>query len=135
MMNRRQFIEKTPQTLAAGGLLAADTVNVPNAIPKKPFVHHVYFWLANPGSDADKKQLVAALEALSKVPVIRQHYIGTPATTNRDVIERSYQVSWLLFFENLDDEEVYQKHPIHLQFVEKNKHLWSKVVVYDSVTM
>lgn len=134
-MNRRQFIEQTPQTLAAGGLLATQAGNVPDKIPAKPFVHHVYFWLTNPDSEADKKQLVSALQALSKVPVIRQHFIGTPATTNRDVIERSYQVSWLLFFDNLEEEEVYQKHPIHLQFVEKNKHLWSKVVVYDSVTM
>jgi hypothetical protein len=131
-MNRRDFIERVPQTVAAGGLVASDAT-LPSTLPAKPFIHHVYFWLTNPDSEADRKQLVSALQALSKVPEIRQHYIGVPATTNRDVIERSYQVSWLLFFDNLEDEEVYQKHPVHLQFVEKNKHLWKKVVVYDSV--
>jgi len=33
----------------------------------------------------------------------------------------------------LEEEEVYQKHPIHLKFVEDYSHLWEKVIVYDSV--
>ena len=100
---------------------------------KKVFVHHVYFWLKNPASEADRKKLIEGLTALAKVPTIRMHNIGTPATTNRSVIERSYAVSWLCFFDNLEEEEVYQKHPIHLKFVEDYSHLWEKVIVYDSV--
>lgn len=126
-MDRRHFLENTTKTVLAGGLLP-----VTNAA-KEPFIHHVYFWLANPDSAADLSQLLAALGELKKVPVIKQAHIGVPASTNRDVIERSYQVSWLLFFDNMDDEETYQKHPTHLKFVETNKHLWKKVVVYDSV--
>jgi len=61
------------------------------------------------------------------------YQIGAPATTSRDVIDRSYSVSWFLMFDNLEDEEVYQHHPLHKKFVEDCSHLWSKVVVYDSV--
>jgi hypothetical protein len=100
---------------------------------KKVFVHHVYFWLKNPASEADRKKLIEGLTALAKVPTIRMHNIGLPATTNRSVIERSYAVSWLCFFDNLEEEEIYQKHPIHLKFVEDYSHLWEKVIVYDSV--
>ncbi|KAB7729954.1 Dabb family protein [Rudanella paleaurantiibacter] len=131
-MNRRDFIQQAPQTVAAATLISPAA---PESAPARPFVHHVYFWLANPDSEADRKQLLAALETLKTVPVIRQAYIGTPASTNRDVIDRSYQVSWLLFFDSLADEEVYQKHPIHLEFVKKHSHLWKKVVVYDSVSL
>ncbi|MEC7471585.1 MAG: Dabb family protein, partial [Pseudomonadota bacterium] len=28
----------------------------------------------------------------------------------------------------------YQTHPLHVKFVEQCSHLWSKVVVYDSVS-
>jgi hypothetical protein len=28
-------------------------------------------------------------------------------------------------------QDEYQDHPLHLEFVEKSKHLWTKVVVYD----
>jgi hypothetical protein len=96
-------------------------------------VHHVYFWLKNAENQADKAALVAGLELLSKVPTIRLAHIGTPAPTHRGVIERSYSISWLCFFDNLEEEEIYQKHPIHLKFVADCAHLWEKVVVYDSV--
>lgn len=48
---------------------------------KKVFVHHVYFWLKNPASEADRKKLIEGLTALAKVPTIRMHNIGTPAGT------------------------------------------------------
>jgi hypothetical protein len=88
--------------------------------------------LKNPSSEADKNKLIEGLTGLSKVPTIRFHHIGTPASTNRSVIERGYSISWMLFFDNLEEEEIYQKHPIHLKFVEDYSHLWEKVIVYDS---
>lgn len=97
------------------------------------FIHHVYFWLKNPASQEDFNKLVEGLKKLSKVSTIRAFYIGKPADTNREVIDRSYQVSWLLMFDSKAEEELYQKDPIHLRFVEECSSLWSKVVVYDSV--
>ena len=100
---------------------------------KERFVHHVYFWLKNPDAEADKAKLIEGLEMLSKVPEIKMAHIGTPASTHRSVIERGYAVSWLLFFDDLKAEEIYQTHPLHLKFIEDYAHLWNKVVVYDSV--
>lgn len=97
------------------------------------FLHHVYFWLKNPGSKEDRAQLIAGLQKLSKVSTIRQFHIGQPADTNRDVIETSYAISWLLLFDTAADQASYQTDPIHLQFVAECSPLWSKVVVYDSV--
>jgi hypothetical protein len=97
------------------------------------FVHHVYFWLKNPGSAEDKAQLVAGLRKLSAVETIESVHIGQPADTDREVIDRSYAVSWLLLFRNKADQDVYQVHPLHLKFIEECSHLWQKVIVYDSV--
>jgi hypothetical protein len=97
------------------------------------FVHHVFFWLAQPASTADHAALLAGLEALTKVPSIQQSHIGVPAATNRDVIETTYQFSWLAIFPDRQSQDDYQVDPIHLQFVETCKHLCSKVVVYDSI--
>ena len=97
------------------------------------FIHHVYFWLKNPSRKEDLDSLIEGLEKLTRIQTIKMFHIGKPAGTNRDVIENSYSVSWLLFFDNLDAEENYQTDPVHLNFVEECKHLWSKVVVYDSV--
>lgn len=100
---------------------------------KDMFVHHVYFWLKNPGSTEDNKKLLEGLQTLTPIETIRTSHIGVPAPTNREVIEKGYDYSLLLIFDNLEDQEIYQKHPTHLKFVDGYAHLWSKVIVYDSV--
>lgn len=97
------------------------------------FVHHVYFWLKNEGNIADQDRLIAGLVKLSKAGTIKDFHIGKPANTKREVIDSSYAVSWLLIFENDEDQAIYQTDPIHLRFIEECSHLWSKVVVYDAV--
>ncbi|MGA0558795.1 Dabb family protein [Larkinella sp. VNQ87] len=124
--SRRKFVKAG---LGAGLGLGVSA----NSAPKELFVHHVYFYLKNPGSEADKAKLIEGLNKLAKVPTIKLVHIGTPAPTTRSVIERSYAVSWLCFFDNLMDEEIYQTHPIHLKFVEDYSSLWEKVIVYDSI--
>ncbi len=97
------------------------------------FIHHVYFWLAETGNKEHKKLLVEGLKKLSSVKTIQRFSIGEPANTSRGVIDSSYAVSWILIFNNPADQDSYQVDPIHLQFVDECKHLWSKVVVYDTV--
>ncbi|HEY5407912.1 MAG TPA: Dabb family protein [Ginsengibacter sp.] len=104
-------------------------------IDKNGFIHHVYFWLKNPESVNDLNQLIEGLNKLSAVTTIKNFHIGKPASTNRDVIDSSYSVSWLLLFDNKEDQDSYQTDPIHLKFVEECLHLWSKVVVYDTVAI
>ena len=102
-------------------------------IDKNGFIHHVYFWLKNPESINDLNQLIEGLKKLSVVSTIKNFHIGKPAATNRGVIDSSYSVSWLLLFDDKEDQDSYQTDPIHLKFVEECSHLWSKVVVYDTI--
>ena len=97
------------------------------------FIHHVYFWLKNPDSKEDLQALLEGLRKLSKIDYIKMVHIGKPADTNRDVIDRSYAVSWMLVFNNFAEQERYQTDPVHLNFIATCKHLWERVVVYDSV--
>ncbi|HMR87572.1 MAG TPA: Dabb family protein [Saprospiraceae bacterium] len=97
------------------------------------FVHHVYFWLNKPDSKVDLEQLVEGLRGLSKASSIKSFHLGVPAGTSREVIDGSYAISWLTIFANAEDEQKYQVDPIHLDFIDKCKHLWSKVVVFDSI--
>lgn len=68
---------------------------------KNVFIHHVFFWLANPKSTEDRAQLLAGLRKLSKVLTIKRFHIGRPAGTLRDVIDTSYAFSWCIFFQML----------------------------------
>lgn len=102
---------------------------------KNVFIHHVFFWLSNPESAADRNQLTEGLNKLSSVTTIKTFHIGLPAGTSREVIDSTYSVSWLLLFKNKEDQDSYQTDPVHLKFVEECKHLWSKVVVYDTESL
>jgi hypothetical protein len=123
-MKRRTFLAATPLL----GVVASQTS------AEKPLLHHVFFWLNNPHSEADKKQLIAGLKTLKGIPTIKQIHIGTLASTEkRDVVDTSWDVSELMFFDDEAGQKVYQDHPIHLEFVKNNAHLWKKVIVYDSI--
>lgn len=97
------------------------------------FIHQVYFWLSNPGKEEDHIALVEGLQKLTVIPHILHFHIGIPAATRREVIDSSYAVSWLAIFKTADDQNIYQEHPLHLEFVAACSHLWNKVVVYDSI--
>ena len=105
---------------------------MPNTLPT--LCHHVFFWLKNATSVEDKKTLIAGIKTLANIEGIRAMHIGEPASTEiREVIDNSYSVTELLFFDSVETERNYQSHPIHKAFVDNCAHLWSNVLVYDSI--
>ncbi len=129
--NRRKFITTTA-ALAAG--TAASAMSTSNTAEKYPIVHHALFWLKNPGSKADLDKLVKGVKSLGKIDLIKQLHVGVVASTEkRDVVDNSWAVSEVMFFNSLADQAAYQNHPIHTKFVEECSGLWEKVVVYDAV--
>ncbi|WP_414901832.1 Dabb family protein [Sphingomonas flavalba] len=98
----------------------------------QPFVHHVYFWLKQPDQPDDRAKLIEGLRSLTGIKTIKAYHIGTPAGTDRPVIDRSYAVSWMLAFDSKADQDAYQDDPIHLKFVADYSQLWERVIVYDS---
>jgi hypothetical protein len=135
MKNRRSFLKKVLAGVVGAGLLSLSKKSMAGEVKiKGALVHHVYFWLKEAGNEAHKKQLVKALNELIKVETIKMSHIGFPASTeNRDVVDHSYSVSYMVMFDNQEGQDIYQKHPIHLKFVEENSYLWEKVIVYDSM--
>ena len=117
--------------VAIGASTAASAI--PMNQEKKQLVHHVFFWLKNPDSKEDLNKLIEGLKSLMKIEHLRLGKIGLPAATEkRPVVDHSYSVSLLNFFDDVDGQNKYQDHPIHVKFVEECKHLWAKVLVYDS---
>ncbi len=135
MKNRRSFIKKAGGGVVLAGLspltknTTAGEVSINGAL-----MHHVFFWLKEPENKVHRKQFEKAMNDLLKVETIKLSHVGIPAATEeRGVVENSYTYSFMVMFDSLGDQNVYQKHPIHLKFIEDNSDLWNKVVVYDSV--
>jgi hypothetical protein len=134
MTNRRNFIKKTATGTAMAGLISlSNQVSAGEIKITGALVHHVFFWLNEPENKEHLKQLLDGLNQLIKVETIKMSHIGLPASTEeRDVVDHSYSVSYIAFFDSKEDQDIYQTHPIHLKFVEENSNLWNKVAVYDS---
>ncbi len=127
---RRKFLA-TAATLTAG--TAASALPLQNTEEKKQLVHHVFFWLKNPDSIEDRDKLVEGVKTLAKIESIRKLHVGILASTEkREVVDTSWQVSELMFFDDTAGQKVYQDHPIHQDFVKNYSHLWAKVLVYDA---
>jgi hypothetical protein len=134
--NRRLFLSAAlaTGTFAGGPSIAAQ--GRPDRLTEgaAPLIHHVFFWLKNPGSQADRDLLISGLRTLKAIDVVRRLHIGVPASTEkRDVVDNSYDVSELMIFDSVEDQARYQTHPVHLDFVKTYGHLWEKVVVYDAL--
>jgi hypothetical protein len=96
-------------------------------------IHAVYIWLKTGLSDAQRADHFSSLKALSQIPDARLFHVGTPATTDRPVIDRSYSYALVV---GLDDEaalERYRSHPLHRAFGERVAAYWDRQVVYDSI--
>ena len=114
-----------------GGAIAT-AMPLQSTVDKKQLVHHVFFWLKNPDSIIDRDKLVEGIKSLEKIESIRRLHIGIPASTEkRDVVDNSWQVSEIMFFDDEAGQKIYQEHPVHQAFVKNYSHLWNKVIVYD----
>lgn len=123
--------------LAAGLATSAALATPAGAATDAPLLfHQVFFWLKTPGAKADRDKLIAGLKALKTIEVIQQLHVGVPASTEkREVIDNSYDVSELMVFKSVEDQKRYQDHPLHQKFIADCSHLWSKVIVYDSMAV
>ncbi|NIJ53602.1 Dabb family protein [Dyadobacter arcticus] len=127
--SRRKFLQNAGlATLASISPLSTEPERT-----KELFIHHVYIYLKEPNNAQHEAKLLEGLHKLANVPTIQYVHIGKPAETSRSVIVRDYTFSWMCFFKNIIEEEIYQTHPIHLDFIKEYSDLWEKVIVYDSV--
>jgi len=126
---------QTRRTFIGTSLLALGSTEIFASAPANaPLIHHVFFWLKNPASNADLEKLLEGIRTLKKVETVQDFRIGKPAKTpKRPVVDDSYAVSLYTTFNDMAGHDVYQEHAIHKKFIENYGSLWSKVQVYDSV--
>ena len=132
-MKRRNFIKSTAVAAVIGVTIpACSSSSTP--INNEQIAHYVLFWLKEDLSDQEKKDFTHFFEELRQVPNIKSLHYGSPAsTTQRDVVDNSFTYNLLVYFDNIDELNVYETHPIHLEAIKKFSQYWTKVVVHDSV--
>jgi hypothetical protein len=97
------------------------------------FVHVVCFWL-NPGASPEgaRQQLMADCKTyLARIPGVRHVWAGRPAMTPREVVDNSYDVGLCVVLDDAAGHDIYQEHPMHKEFIARNKPHWKRVQIYD----
>ena len=97
------------------------------------FIHSVYFWLRPELSAAEVEKFRSGVESLITIESVRQGFIGTPAATDRPVIDRSYSYALIVHFDDEAGHDLYQEHPVHETFRQECSPLWTKVQIYDCI--
>ena len=98
------------------------------------FVHAVYFWLRDDLTAAERQTYLDGVRSLTTISDVAHGWVGTPADTDRPIIDRSYSYALTAVFADEAAHDRYQVHPVHDEFREKCGTLWSRVLIYDSVT-
>lgn len=129
-MKKRSFLKRVTGALAIG--LSPFAVKAQQESSNE-FKHIVFFWMNNPKDKALVKKFKRGTESFfKKVDVIQSYHIGEPAGTPRDVVDNSYSVCAVVTFNSKEDQDIYQAHQAHLDYIEEWKEIWKKVQVYDS---
>jgi hypothetical protein len=98
------------------------------------FVHCVYFWLRHDLSEQEHARFIDGVTSLTTIESVRQAHVGTPASTDRPVIDRTYSYALVVVFDGDKGHDEYQGHPVHDAFRRGSADLWTQVKIYDFVT-
>jgi len=98
-------------------------------------VHAVYFWLKSDLTEPQLAAFRAGLASLTTITTVRSSHIGVPAPTDRPVIERGYSYALVVQFDDEAGQEYYQRVDIHERFRQTCSSCWSRVVIYDSLSV
>jgi len=96
-------------------------------------VHTVIFWLKKDLSEDQQVVFTNEVKTLGEISSVESIHLGTPAPTpKRPVIEDSYDYAITVVLKDMDAHDQYQVDPIHLDFIDKCKDMWERVVIYDA---
>jgi hypothetical protein len=128
---RRQEIAAATRAAVA----EARPVETPATKPLAGQIKHVVvMWLKNPGDAAVRKQLIDAKSSLAKIPGVIEVSAGEVVKSDRPVVDSSYDVAYVVTFNNEQSLRAYGPHPIHQKLVEDViKPNVAKFTVYDFV--
>ena len=128
---RRSFLAKSLGLLATIGFLPR-RAKAQERVQER-FLHVVFFWFKNPNYESAIDDFIEGVETyLQQIDVIQTYHIGKPAGTPREVVDNSYSVSLVLSFDSKADQDTYQAHQAHKDYIAEYQYLWERVQVYDS---
>jgi hypothetical protein len=99
-------------SLASVALVSCASVS---PAPKSGGVDHVVLvWLKRPGNTADRQALRQAAEDLKAIPQVKSVSHGAALTSERPIVDDSFDVGFVMRFDSPADLHTYETHPQHV---------------------
>ncbi|WP_224484521.1 Dabb family protein [Robertkochia aurantiaca] len=97
------------------------------------FSHSVYIWLTD-DDEALRTEFKKALDDfIGQSQYISSVFIGTPAGTEREVVDNSYDYALIVTFESEEAHQQYQEEEAHDHFRETTKNMIDRIQIYDAI--
>jgi hypothetical protein len=106
----------------------------PSTDKRRMFIHSVYFRLRDDLSTAERRRFEDGIRSLATIDVVTAGHVGTPAATDRPIIDRDYTHALILTFPDQRAHDAYQAHPVHDRFRNQCASYWSGIRIFDTVT-
>lgn len=94
--------------------------------------HVVVFWTDKPYGENRDRLLAGTRDYLARIPGVQEFRAGVPVPSPRGVVDDGFAVAISMTFVDQAAADVYQQHPLHIDFIERcvKPHV-KRLVVYD----
>ncbi len=107
-------------------------VSVPDSRGNGGVNHIILLWLKDPGNPRQQQQIIRATKELENIPGVIQIRAGTSISSNRKIIDDSFDVGIHMLFANKTAMHAYTKHPEHSRAVNQAiMPFIKKIIIYD----
>lgn len=94
--------------------------------------HTVFVWLKHPSDAKERANLVEKARVLKDIPGVLSVSGGEPIPSKRPIVDASFDVGFVIRFENAAAMNAYLTHPIHVKLTNETlKPAAKKIVVHD----
>ena len=98
------------------------------------FIHTVLFWFKEPQNPGHRSKFEESIvRFMQDSEYAGEWHVGTPAGTDRKVVDNSYTYCLAVTFPSAEVQDLYQSEPAHHRFIEECSPFWERVQVYDSL--
>jgi len=114
-------------------LLALALTGCTTCPQRRETVHHIVLcWLKEPGSAAQRLQVIETSRTFAGIPGVLSVTAGEVIESDRPIVDDSFDVAITMTFASKEDMQAYLVHPSHTVAVkEVLMPLASKITVYD----
>lgn len=104
---------------------------VQTTYPSQKIEHIVLVWLKD-SSKQNKERVMKASKILFEIKELKAMTMGQPVPSNRTIVDDTFDIGYVMTFDNEKAMNDYLIHPIHVKLVnEVLKPSMKKVLVYD----